>query len=96
MNKERQRKLAARARRMESLHSTSNIAIQANKETAPEVTKVKKIKKDVQPTKVKKTEKKQIANTTKKSKIKSGAIQKIEVKGVSKKKKHNSKVKGAK
>lgn len=83
MNKERQRKLAARARRMESLHPTSNNEIEANKETESEIeiVRVKKIKKDVQPTKVKKTEKKQ--------KIKSGAVQGVK-KGVSKKK-HNSK-----
>jgi hypothetical protein len=94
MNKERQRKLAARARRMESLHPTSTIAIQTNEETESvnEIVKVKKIKKDVEPTKVKKTEKKQKEIATKKSKIKSGSIQKVkESKDVSKKKRHNSK-----
>ena len=94
MTKERQRKLAARARRMESLHPTSTIAIQANEETESvnEIVKVKKIKKDVKPTKVEKTEKKRKEIATKKSKIKSGAIQKEkESKDVSKKKRHNSK-----
>ncbi len=100
MNKERQRKLAARARRMESLHPTSTIAIQTNEETEPvsepeivKVKKVKKIKKDVKPTKVTKTEKKQKEDKAKKkSKIKSGSIQKVkESKDVSKKKRHNSK-----
>jgi hypothetical protein len=97
MNKERQRKLAARARRMESLHPTSTIAIQTNEETEPvsepEIVKVKKIKKDVKPTKVTKTEKKQKEDKAKKkSKTKSGSIQKVkESKDVSKKKRHNSK-----
>jgi hypothetical protein len=87
MNKQRQRKLVARARRMESLHPTSDIAIPANVETE------KKIKSDVLPTKANKTEKKQKDSATKNDKIKAGSVQsfKKESKDVSTKKKHNSK-----
>lgn len=84
MDKQRQRKLAARARRMEALHPTSNNEIATNKET-------KVIKDDVQPTKAK-SEKKQKENATKNDKIKSGSVQKVnKIKKDVSKKKHNSK-----
>lgn len=88
MNKERQRKLAARARRMESLHPTSNNEIATNEETKT-VEKIEKKQKNNSGSIQKKSKK----DVSVKASVKKPNSSKHDTEH---KKKHNSKVKGVK